>query len=258
LQGGTLFVQNEGIRGGAVKLDKATGDYIDMGDNFRFDNQSYSIQIWVKLNAHDTSYSSPVSKHWAGFQNGYMFGVNDTSHDPNTINEYTNKAFFCASSRPCIAPSRTIVNNGDWHQIVGVYDRAKQKLLLYVDGNFQFSADSKDNISNAAPFRVGALTDFDGTTVRKTYTGYIDELRLYNRSLSRSEIQQLYRVNRPVSGNANGYANVTVTCTNKTSGKRIKFIGTNSTTSSWNCEKKGLIVKPGDKVDVLLSGTAYL
>jgi len=29
LQGGTLFVQNEGIRGGAVKLDKATGDYID-------------------------------------------------------------------------------------------------------------------------------------------------------------------------------------------------------------------------------------
>jgi hypothetical protein len=74
VQGGTTFVPDTGVRGGAAKFDPATNDHIDMGDNFGFTDTSFSIQAWVKLDSGDVEYplAVPIAKHHSGIGAGYF------------------------------------------------------------------------------------------------------------------------------------------------------------------------------------------
>ena len=103
-------------------------------------------------------------------------------------------------------------------------------------------------------WQPSASSPFD----KAPFNGILDELRVYSRALNKKEIQQLSHIGQDVSGSTNGYAALNVTCTNKTSGQSVVFASTNTPTSTWNCEQKGLAVNPGDQVDVLLSGWAHL
>ena len=81
---------------------------------------------------------------------------------------------------------------GVWHHIVGTYNGMVQK--LYVDGNL----DNQDALSGAIPdngadVHIGyEAAGFSGSP----FSGIIDDLRLYNRALSASEVKQLYNAGR--------------------------------------------------------------
>jgi len=248
LQGGATFMPRAGIRGGAIKLDKATGDFVDMGDHFGFTSGSFSIQAWVKLNAGDTDYSVPIAKHWGGIAAGYFLAINDVSDGCSAI----GKAHFYVGY-PCSGVSSKPINDGLWHQLVGVYDSTKQMASIYVDGQFQ-SSSSGGNIvgATAAPFLVGGLTG--GSAV---YTGLIDEVRIYNNALSAATVQQLYYQIIPpqISGKATWKTNHTVTCQNITRGTELQLPITKG--DNWNCETAGLKFKSGDTVRVIIDGKRY-
>jgi hypothetical protein len=87
------------------------------------------------------------------------------------------------SSRSTLNSSLTLSQN-QWYHIVGTYDGSYQR--IYVNGVLDTSKAWSGNIVSSTTVRVGwGLSD-------RYWRGLIDEVRIYSRALSASEIQQLY------------------------------------------------------------------
>ena len=187
LQGGATFAPGAGVNGsGAINLNRAAGGLVDMGDHFGFVGGSFSAEVWVKLNPGDTDLSVPVGKHYAEIIAGHFLAINDTLDGCSAI----GRAHMFAAY-PCSGVSSTVVNDGLWHQLVGVYDATSQRSGIYVDGLFQ-SSSSGGNIIHptSASFLVGGVTYWGAPT--GLYTGLIDNVRLYDSALDASKVASIY------------------------------------------------------------------
>lgn len=98
------------------------------------------------------------------------------------IGTYNNKWAFITANGQLI----TSLNNATagWHYIAGVYDSSTAH--LYVDG-IEVTSSTRTIGSASGASRIG---DFSGTGF--SFPGKIDEVRIYNRALSASEIKSLY------------------------------------------------------------------
>jgi len=186
LQGGASFVAS-GIEGGAVSLANATNDLVNFGESFPFTSGSFSIQIWVKTT--DTGASVPVAKHHSGNVSGYFVAINDVADACGGSGGYAH--FYVAY--PCSGNSSTVVNDGNWHQLVGIYDSGTAKSSIYVDGVFQ-SASVGGNVVNPTPagtdFLLGGI--MSGGVATNMYSGLLDDLYIYDNALTDDQVRALY------------------------------------------------------------------
>jgi hypothetical protein len=166
-----------GKAGGAISFNGS--GYVTMGDVLPFTSGNFSLSVWVQTGA--TGGVHVVSKHWGGYANGYLLGVNTAGvGDPN-------KAWFYYTGG--IVNSSTSVNDNNWHHVVGVY-HSGTNAEIYVDGVPVENTSPSVSISgNSAPFLVGAW--YDGS-YHPTYTGLIDDVQVYDNALTSSEVQWLY------------------------------------------------------------------
>ena len=92
--------------------------------------------------------------------------------------------------------SAQTIGDGAWHMITCVF--AGDEMILFVDGNEQGSISLPEATGqNNSPVTVGRLSGSPDPDGLKEYEGYIDELTVYNRALSREEITALYRGTTP-------------------------------------------------------------
>lgn len=90
-----------------------------------------------------------------------------------------------------------------WHHVVGVADQANHLMNLYIDGVL---VDSKPlpafNITTTFPLVIGRhfTYSYGGSAWPYPFMGKVDEIRIYSKALSDSEIQQLYNLNDPNGG----------------------------------------------------------
>ncbi|MBI1978466.1 MAG: LamG domain-containing protein [Candidatus Aenigmarchaeota archaeon] len=77
-----------------------------------------------------------------------------------------------------------------WHHIVGTYDTSTATAVLYVDG---VEVD-KESTTDSTPIEVLGPVLFIGMRSSRewSFNGTIDEVRIYNRALSASEVKQHY------------------------------------------------------------------
>ncbi|MEK6919264.1 MAG: LamG domain-containing protein, partial [Nanoarchaeota archaeon] len=86
-------------------------------------------------------------------------------------------------------------NDGQWHQAVGVRNSTSTK--IYVDGQLQMTNETTVtpyNLNNTQPIFIGALGDLGVPLTGYYFNGSIDDVQIYNRSLSASEISNLYEI----------------------------------------------------------------
>lgn len=104
--------------------------------------------------------------------------------------------------------------NGSWHHLAFVYDQATSKLTTYVDGvlfnNTSSTTTVKDgtgalrgalSFRNTSNFVIGGWNKHAGVSGPAdpwihSYSGGMDQFRLYNKALTQSEVQALFNSKR--------------------------------------------------------------
>jgi FlaG/FlaF family flagellin (archaellin) len=84
--------------------------------------------------------------------------------------------------------NRSQVNDGQWHHVVAVYSQSNSR-TLYVDGMNRESDNSGTQFNSAIDrWTFGRWGD---STPSNYFNGSIDEVRIWNRTLNSTEVQQL-------------------------------------------------------------------
>jgi hypothetical protein len=78
------------------------------------------------------------------------------------------------------------INDGNWHQLIGVYDGTTQ--FLYVDGVLVGSATASGGPTSTDPVRIGGAPDYGN----RFFDGNIAQVAILNTALTRAEVQALY------------------------------------------------------------------
>ena len=91
----------------------------------------------------------------------------------------------------------------EWHFITGIIDNDSGKLLFYLDGNLtQEQAISSYHTTNSYPLIIGRhfTNSNGGGGYTYPFNGIVDDIRMYDRLLSESEIKMLFNANALISG----------------------------------------------------------
>ena len=83
------------------------------------------------------------------------------------------------------------MNDGNWHHLAFVQKNNGGQ--MYLDGSLEQTDDSNGKVNLSLTLKTymgGDLRDYN-----RYYSGKIDDLRIYSRALSASEIQTLYYIN---------------------------------------------------------------
>lgn len=173
---GATFVQ--GISGQALSFD-GLDDYVNMGDNpsLRI-NGPYTVEAWVYSNQNNLGQIVSKSR-LHDLRNYELLWLDEGNGGPKIKFEFSiNGVTYWTYSQ--------LLKYKEWYYVAGVYDGAYMK--LYVNGNQVAITPASGMVDvNTEPLTVGRRSD--GI---RFFNGIIDEVRIYNRALTTSEIQTNY------------------------------------------------------------------
>ncbi len=185
LENGTAWTTS-GRFGSALSFD-GTDDYVNCGDTaVEFaSGVSFSFSFWFKGTGHSSSDDGIITKGYGGGDGGLTPWYLEYYETDGTIALYLRDSGDSSSHT-----SGTIaIDDGNWHFITAVYDAGAGEIRNYVDTELDTTT-------------IGVPEDAYGTNAGnfilmdhyERYTqGTLDEVRIYNRSLSTEEIQMHYK-----------------------------------------------------------------
>ncbi len=180
-EGGAATWTANGRYEGGYNLDAASSDYIQVAAAPDIDNyDQFSMSAWIKTT--DAGAMSIMSYGDITTDAGILLRLNG-----GVPQAYINDG----GTQVSVAGSAAI-NDGQWHQISITRDGAN--LILFVDGTAVDTVDSSG---------VGVITTNVNDTVEvgrrwaggvdtQYYTGTVDEVAIFNRALSATEVEDYY------------------------------------------------------------------
>jgi hypothetical protein len=173
LMGGPTFIA--GVSGLALSLD-GVDDYVDCGNSASFDiTEEITLSAWVNTSDSGNGEDNPFV---AKGDESYAIKHSDSNSIDFFI--YDNEDWHTAYS-PVYDSF-----NGEWYHVAGTYDG--NQLKLYINGGLVNSLDYAGSIGTSTyPVNIGRNSQETG----RFYEGAIDEVRIYNRALTESEILYL-------------------------------------------------------------------
>ncbi len=189
---GGLTYETNGIVGGAAVFNGSNAKIqVPHADDLNLDGP-FSIACWVKSDG-----TSPASGLLAKIQsssprNGYILAANLTAISAD-IKMNINKNWPAVKGT---AASTNSVLDSNWHHITATYD--EENLTLYLDGQMEAQTAYTNGLTvNTLPLYIG----WDPYGSDRYFNGQMDEVRIYNRVLSESEIQELVNESIPAVTN---------------------------------------------------------
>lgn len=150
----------------------------------------YSLDLWVRTGPHTNASPAVVEKWneltptWGSVPYPYVIRLNSaegTIHGASWDGTNFAGAF-----------SQTRVDDNQWHHVTVVFRHPTKRIDLYIDGTLQGTTTytTLGSLSNTIPVALG-LRPTSGSSAPTKYSGLLDELKLYNRALTPTEIQAL-------------------------------------------------------------------
>jgi hypothetical protein len=185
LANGPVWV--EGIDGGALYFD-GKDDYVDLGTPAElYIPDNYTYTAWFRVGQDINGDSGPQYLLCIGSRSDLVFGVEDAVGVDGdlSLHYYDTAATFHA-----VGVGQTVWSSGDWHMVAGTKDSATGH-KIYLDGELR-NSDTNTNNDNYATTRMISL-GARAWTGHQFYNGDIDDVRIYNRTLTQQEIQNVMR-----------------------------------------------------------------
>src|SRR3989344_1315771 len=188
----TDWVNGATSTGQALDFD-GNNDYVSVGDSVNLDIVgSITVATWVRANSFGVCGDEErLVFKGTGPSNGniYTLGIGD-SKAMFSLHLAIFSGSNCQGSSPCIAGNTTLATNR-WYYLVGTYDGTV--IRIYVDGRLDGSQNAvSTGTADANAVLFGARSDG-----QDTLTGSLDEVRIYNRALTSSEVERLYKLQKP-------------------------------------------------------------
>lgn len=160
----------------------ATGaTYQDAPSSGTIQLATFSVAAWFKTSADYSGEGMIVNKNGfgddrAGRNLNYGIWMNGL--------EQIGAGFEMADGANCFVATPRAYNDGQWHHAAATFDGST--LRLFVDGLLISSADVSGlpDMAGTLPVRVGA----NALTLNRFFRGEIDEVRVWNRTLTASEV----------------------------------------------------------------------
>lgn len=175
-----------GVTGNALDFD-GTDDVVEIADSDLIDfdtDDDFTISVWVKLpvNQSDTGMNQNSILEKANGAYPYVLNVANQTH---ATNGRIIAARYDGSSVPAVT-STTSCNDNEWHHVAFVKDG--ETLKLFIDGAEEDSAtdSTSSSTTNDAVLWIGKRQ-----AASTYFEGLIDDVRIYSRTLSDSEISAI-------------------------------------------------------------------
>lgn len=168
VNGATLTTDRFGIPNSAYYFDGANDTITSAQDDFA-ENNNLTVSLWVKI-------PGQVALRYFGMCSD--FGI---------FQEQNNVGL--AISLPSTNNAKGQIVYGEWHHFAGTYDGST--IRAYIDGSLAEEKSWPGNISDLN--RVLTFGYFNNSY----WEGYLDDVRIYNRKLSTTEIEALYAAESP-------------------------------------------------------------
>ena len=162
------------------------GNEVNVADTGRFDwaaDDSFTIEYWMKKSSAITGNEVIVGRDDAANELHWWTGCDGNGTVRFQLRDINGNGIY-------LGGTGEVINDGEWHHLVFVRDESLNENSIYVDGvrthfdNYDYTA----GFASSVPLNIGYLNLSD----HYRYKGDLDEVALYDRALTPSEIQQHY------------------------------------------------------------------
>jgi|GEM_PF-1517910 type II secretory pathway pseudopilin PulG len=195
---------------GKIGAWAGTFDGVDNDDYIQIPNSSslspsnaWTISAWVQPQGSNTALGEIVSKWQSSAGTTINYSL-DAGLNGSHLQKLRATVSPSGGGSGVSVTGNTTLNFGTWYYVAAVFNGVSTTLSVYVNGQSDATplttsfTQCATNIGNP---RIGSF-DFSWASYKDTWTGLIDDVRVYNRALSAAEISQLYAL---------GQSNVTYT-----------------------------------------------
>ena len=209
VNGAMLTADRFGNASSAYAFD-GVDDYITVGGGLVGNNISTSISIWTRSNTG----ANPVD-------NEYLYGISGAT-GAEWRTQLGPDGSIQAEIRGDVGTSLTTkvdaadYFDGTWQHITVVWDNSAGELLLYINGTLGSSNASglAGSFTSSDPLNIGNTSNNGSSSAGNGFVeGEIDDIRIYNRTISAAEITALY-----LEGPPQAPANLAATVSHQTIG----------------------------------------
>lgn len=179
LKNGTIW-NSSGKYGGSCSFNSANKNYIDLGSNNSIDlgdgSRAKSVSFWFYPKTLATGWNVIVAKdrHNSGYE-GYIY--------------VTNNGLCATNDGPCTGTGTVLANQ--WQQ--GTISWNATIVSIYLNGILKNRvAESAFKFYPDGNMIIGARNNNAGSCCTDYFNGSIDEVKIWNRSLSDTEVYQQY------------------------------------------------------------------
>ncbi|MFC7336598.1 LamG domain-containing protein [Haloferula chungangensis] len=182
------WMPGEGMDGGSVYVSGANADTF-INDTFsQVTSTPLTISVWVKTTA-SASAGLVYLGNGATGNSYYVMRTADTAARLSARNTTEQRL------------SGGVINDGEWHHVLGVYASPTER-SLYVDGIFVGTQASEVTEVTLTRFGIGGLTRNTPHAPVDLFTGELDDVALWDSALSAAEVAGLHGLGTHGGGNA--------------------------------------------------------
>ena len=171
---GATYVSDGGMRNGAYSFD-GDDDYITADSvSEQISGSSFTISSWI-----NTSSSTSID---------VIQAFNTSTGGNNMALQLDNGqlTFYDGNSH-----SGKSVNKGEWIFVALTIDAGSDKFATYINGITDLKGDTTSTVNSDDQYSIGQ--EWDSSNPSNFFDGLIDDVRIYDKALSPSEVFELYR-----------------------------------------------------------------
>jgi len=164
----------------SLALNGHVNTYLELPREKRFALSDWTVEAWVQRDAGEADGGIAIERQVGPNGVNYELGLGDGSGQNAAVNVPYVK--FVSVDGFSVIATNVAAAGTDWIHLAGAYDSSRRTLKLYVNG---IAVDTQSDLKSPAIFAGGPVNQRAGRNLR----GRIDEVRIWNKARSDSEIQ---------------------------------------------------------------------